>query len=97
MEVHHHPDLHHKKKHFKEYLLEFLMIFLAVTMGFFAETIRERISEKHREKDYVIGLINNAQNDTTELKGLIDRNVSLLNGIDSLMSVPTEKFAEPWI
>lgn len=27
MEVHHHPDLHHKRKHFREYLLEFLMIF----------------------------------------------------------------------
>ena len=34
MEVHHHPDLHHKRKKFKEYFLEFLMIFLAVTLGF---------------------------------------------------------------
>ena len=32
MEVHHHPDLHHKPKKWKEYFLEFLMIFLAVTM-----------------------------------------------------------------
>jgi len=36
MEVHHHPDLNHKRKHFREYFLEFLMIFLAVTLGFFA-------------------------------------------------------------
>jgi hypothetical protein len=35
MEVHHHPDLQHKRKNFREYFLEFLMIFLAVTMGFF--------------------------------------------------------------
>lgn len=34
MEVHHHPDLHDKKKHWQGYFLEFLMIFLAVTMGF---------------------------------------------------------------
>ena len=27
MEVHHHPDLHHRKKHWKEYFLELLMIF----------------------------------------------------------------------
>ena len=27
MEVHHHPDLHHKRKNFKEYFLEFVMIF----------------------------------------------------------------------
>jgi len=49
MEVHHHPDLHHKKKNFKEYFLEFLMIFLAVTLGFFAESIRENISNHHKE------------------------------------------------
>jgi hypothetical protein len=41
MELHHHPDLHHKKKHFKEYFLEFVMIFLAVTLGFFAKSYRE--------------------------------------------------------
>jgi len=40
MEMHHHPDLHRKKKNWKEYFLEFLMIFLAVTLGFFAETMR---------------------------------------------------------
>jgi hypothetical protein len=39
MEVHHHPDLHHKKKNFKEYFLEFLMIFIAVTMGFVSKSI----------------------------------------------------------
>jgi hypothetical protein len=56
MEVHHHPDLHHRRKKWKEYFLEFLMIFLAVTLGFFAETVREKISEKHRENDYIVGI-----------------------------------------
>jgi hypothetical protein len=95
MEVHHHPDLHHGKKNLKEYLLEFLMIFLAVTMGFFAETIRERIAEKHLERDYIIGLINNAASDTAQLQGLISRNGSLLNGIDSLLRISRVKFTEP--
>ena len=53
MEVHHHPDLHHKKKHLKEYFLEFLMIFLAVTLGFIAENIREHIGEKQKEEEYI--------------------------------------------
>ena len=51
MEVHHHPDLHKKKKHLKEYFLEFLMIFLAVTMGFIAENIREHLSEQNKKKE----------------------------------------------
>ena len=45
MEVHHHPDLHHKSKKWKEYFLEFLMIFLAVTTGFIAENLREHIKD----------------------------------------------------
>src|SRR5580765_8433721 len=94
MEVHHHPDLHHKKKNWKEYLLEFVMIFLAVTLGFFAETIREKISEKHRERDYIVGLINNIQKDTSELKGLINRNDLELSGIDSLLKISKNKFAD---
>ena len=53
MEVHHHPDLHHKRKHFKEYVLEFLMIFLAVTMGFFAESIREHYVEVRNTRQYL--------------------------------------------
>jgi hypothetical protein len=53
MEVHHHPDLHHEKKPWKEYILEFVMIFLAVTMGFFAESLRESISEKANAKEFL--------------------------------------------
>jgi hypothetical protein len=92
MEVHYHPDLPHGKKKWKEYLLEFLMIFLAVTLGFFAETIREKISDRHREKDYIIGLINNIKNDTSDLKGLINRNDLELRGIDSLIKISKKNF-----
>lgn len=92
MEVHHHPDLHHKKKKFKEFLAEFIMIFLAVTLGFFAETIREKISEGHREKNYIIGLINNVENDTAGLKGLIERNDLEIRGIDSLTKIAKGNF-----
>jgi len=56
MEVHHHPDLHHKPKPWKEYLLEYLMIFLAVMTGFFAESYREHLSDKSKEKEYLLAL-----------------------------------------
>ena len=51
MEVHHHPKV--EKKNFKEYLLEGIMIFLAVTLGFFAENIREHLSDNAKEKEYI--------------------------------------------
>ena len=92
MEVHHHPDLHHDKKKWKEYFLEFIMIFLAVTLGFFAETIREKISERHREKDYIEGLVNNIQTDTAALNGLINRNNTELRAIDTILKIPKQHF-----
>jgi len=67
MEVHHHPDLHHKPKKWKEYFLEFLMIFLAVTMGFFAENIRENYVEHKSARDYASLLIEDLATDTVEL------------------------------
>ena len=66
MEVHHHP--HVEKKSFKEYLLEGLMIFLAVTMGFFAESIREHITESKHEVEYMKSLVNDLQLDTAYIK-----------------------------
>jgi hypothetical protein len=74
MEVHHHPDLHHEKKKFKEYLLEFLMIFLAVTMGFLAENLREHFGDKEKERDYIVGLVNNLKDDTAMYHMVIRAN-----------------------
>jgi hypothetical protein len=71
MEVHHHPDLHHNKKKFMEYFLEFLMIFLAVTMGFFAESLRENISNREKGKEYVKSFIEDLQADTSQYNKLI--------------------------
>jgi hypothetical protein len=92
MEVHHHPSV--EKKNFKEYFFEFIMIFLAVTLGFFAETIREKITENHREKIYIAGLINNAQNDTANLRELIRANDLELSGIDSLLKISKNNFSD---
>lgn len=71
MEIHHHPDLHHEKKPWKEYFLEFLMIFLAVTMGFFAETIREDISESGKAKELAKSLYQEVYNDSVIMQGKI--------------------------
>ena len=81
MEVHHHPDLHHKKKNFKEYFLEFLMIFLAVTTGFFAESIREHLVEKATEKDYMKKIVGDLKYDTIPCRVNAETNILLLSGI----------------
>src|SRR5450432_1046572 len=84
MEVHHHPDLHHKKKHWKEYFLEFLMIFLAVFLGFLAENLREHISEKDRAEVFAQSLAEDFRADTATLHQLIRYTVEKIGKIDSL-------------
>ena len=87
MEVHHHPDLHHKPKKWKEYLLEFLMIFLAVTMGFIAENIREIISHGEIEKVYLKSLVQDVKDDIRTINDqqkIFDQRVILL---DSLIEI----------
>jgi hypothetical protein len=85
MEVHHHPDLHHKKKNFKEYFLEFLMIFLAVTMGFFAEGIRENISNHKREIDFVHSMVEDLKSDTANINSFTAKANEAIDEMDSLM------------
>jgi hypothetical protein len=67
MEVHHHPQLDHHPKPWKEYLLEGLMIFLAVTMGFFAESYREHLSERAKEREYAINIKKDLVADTVNI------------------------------
>ncbi|WP_214072738.1 hypothetical protein [Mucilaginibacter sp. dw_454] len=86
MEVHHHPDLHHKKKHLREYFLEFLMIFLAVTLGFFAESLREHISEKSKEKEYMSALAAELKNDTLHYNVALKETLKLRPYLDSLFT-----------
>ena len=100
MEVHHHPDLHHKKKKWKEYFLEFLMIFLAVTLGFIAENIRESISEHERAKVFAASMLKDLEADTAQLRPYrvyfdyaasnVDTLMQMLSSHD-LKEIPTGK------
>ena len=85
MEVHHHPDLHHKPKKWKEYFLEFLMIFLAVILGFFAESYREHLVERNREKEFIQSYINDLKTDTASIVLNITYRKTKMEQLDSLM------------
>ena len=83
MEVHHHPKV--EKKSFKEYLLEGLMIFLAVTLGFIAENVRESLSDRSKEKEYVIGIKKDLAADTTSLNIWIPNLYQKVADFDTLI------------
>jgi len=87
MEVHYHPHLHHQSKEWKEYFLEFMMIFFAVTMGFFAENMRERITNNEKEEHYIHSLAEDVKADTAQLHGYIRFKKAVYVYCDSLQSV----------
>lgn len=87
MEVHHHPDLHHKGKKWKEYFLEFLMIFLAVTMGFIAENIREHFVLKKHEKEYMVSLVRDLNHDIAGLTKSETAVTRYIHSADSIFSL----------
>ncbi len=82
MEVHHHPEV--EKKGIKEYVLEGLMIFLAVTMGFFAETIREGISDKTKGREYIHSFVEDLRKDTANFSNLMAFDKHKLAGLGDI-------------
>jgi hypothetical protein len=91
MEVHHHPDLHHKKKNFIEYFLEFLMIFLAVTLGFIAENIREHITEAKSAHQYLESFRNDLLQNQIQIKRYDSLYTNELPVYDSIVTIFYEK------
>jgi len=87
MEVHHHPNLHHKPKPWTEYLLEGLMIFIAVTLGFFAEQLREHYIEINTEKQYVESLYNDLKMDSLTIQLRIEEKKWIESKFDSVETI----------
>ena len=85
MEVHHHPEV--EKKGFKEYILEGLMIFVAVMMGFFAESIRENITNGEHAKQLTTQLVRDLKTDTAILNENIGFERIMAKRDDSLFNL----------
>ena len=85
MEVHHHPKV--EKKNFKEYFLEFIMIFLAVTMGFFAESLREHLTNHSKEREYIIGIKKDLVADTASMNDFLPYLISRVDQTDTLIKI----------
>ncbi len=90
MEVHHHPDLHHKPKPFKEYLLEGLMIFIAVMLGFIAENVRETITDHEHVKELTSQLMRDMKADTAQLNHIRAFERTIYAADDSVIHLAQE-------
>jgi hypothetical protein len=98
MEVHSHGHVHEQKK-WKEYVFQFFMLFLAVFCGFLAEYQLEQTIERHREKEYIISMIEDAKADTAAIQYALKQNKRRIAGLDSLVTTcytfePTDSTAK---
>jgi len=82
MEVHHHA--HTARKKWTHYFWEFLMLFLAVFCGFLAEYKLEQTIERHREKEFILSMIEDAMTDTANIHAAIPLNLERAGYADSL-------------
>ena len=63
------------------------MIFLAVTLGFFAENLRENISDHKKEKEFIKSLTDDLKKDTAEFPRLFTYQNKLLISMDSCLKI----------
>lgn len=87
MEVHHHahdPAMPHHKKNWKSYFWEFMMLFLAVFCGFLAELQLEHTIEHNREKEFIISLVKEMENDDQQINQKL-RDTVRNSTLDSLV------------
>ena len=89
MEVHAHT--HTPRKKWTHYLWEFLMLFLAVFCGFLAENFREGQVEHHREKEYMLSLVQDLSTDVREIDANLEFGSVIAEKLDSLVYVLNEK------
>jgi hypothetical protein len=83
MEVHAHT--HTPRKKWTHYFWEFLMLFLAVFCGFLAEYQLEHVIERQRENKFAASMLNDLQEDTTDINNDLRWWTIQINRIDTIL------------
>jgi hypothetical protein len=86
MEVHHPHHPTHKKK-WSEYIIEFVMLFTAVTLGFFAENVREHMSEKEKKKELLQTVAHDLEADLKQFEFHKSFSQEKIKNCDSLIAL----------
>jgi hypothetical protein len=79
------------KKNLKDYFFDFFMLFFAVTLGFFVNNLSSDLQDRHREKQYMISLINDLKIDTAQINSIYSETKNRIIAIDSLLYILENK------
>jgi hypothetical protein len=89
MEVHAHT--HTARNKWTHYFWEFFMLFLAVTAGFFVENQREHYIEHQREKQFMVSLVQDLEEDIKILDVHLTQHATRVLQMDTLVSLLKNK------
>jgi hypothetical protein len=88
MEVHPHSNSHGKKT-WTAYFFEFFMLFLAVFCGFLAEYQLEHKLERDREKQFIISMVKELQEDLVQID-MVQKDTNRYKKLDTLAMILLE-------
>lgn len=94
MEIH---KVKTSRKTLYHYLFEFLMLFLAVTAGFFADNLREKEVEHHREIKYIRTLVEDLKKDILEIDRIRSLRVAREDSTEVLISLLVKKDRDKYV
>lgn len=86
-----------EKKSWKAYLFEFLLVFTAVLLGFMADSFRENLEDRQKEKKYMRSLIADISGDYGLSKGIaasVSSQVLQIDTLEQLLNSATILFDE---
>lgn len=83
------------RKRYSHYIFEFALVFLAVVFGFLAESYREYLTDRSKEKVYIRGLIENLEDDIWQLEEIIELNRTKLLFLDTASQMRSQKWRGP--
>jgi hypothetical protein len=84
---HSHPREILPGKKFTDFIFEFILLFLAITGGFFANNLRENIIDRNKEKEYMVSMIRDIEEDTALIGELLTIDSLQTRGLDTLLNM----------
>ena len=70
------------------------MIFLAVSLGFLAESLRESINDREKERQYIVSLVSDLKVDSANMAQAIDSNVKKIDSLKAMISLSRKNLAD---
>jgi hypothetical protein len=82
------------RKRWQKYFFEFLLVFSAVFLGFWADSFREYLEEKSKEREYMKSMVNDLKNDSLVIIQTNDSILVQIRKIDTIQGLLSSRLED---